>query len=48
MLSNPPFGVDWKKIETDINNEHKLKGADGRFAPACPESPTVRCCFCCI
>lgn len=36
MLSNPPFGVDWKKIETDINNEHKLKGADGRFGPGLP------------
>ncbi|NYR27049.1 N-6 DNA methylase, partial [Escherichia coli] len=36
MLSNPPFGVDWKKIETDINDEHKLKGADGRFGPGLP------------
>lgn len=24
MLSNPPFGVDWKKVESDIKNEHKL------------------------
>ncbi|MDR8450010.1 N-6 DNA methylase, partial [Acinetobacter baumannii] len=22
MLSNPPFGVDWKKIEGEINDEH--------------------------
>ncbi|WP_201475627.1 HsdM family class I SAM-dependent methyltransferase, partial [Escherichia coli] len=36
MLSNPPFGVDWKKIESDINDEHKLKGADGRFGPGLP------------
>lgn len=36
MLSNPPFGVDWKKIEGDINDEHKLKGADGRFGPGLP------------
>ncbi|MDC9140863.1 N-6 DNA methylase [Escherichia coli] len=36
MLSNPPFGVDWKKIECDINDEHKLQGADGRFGPGLP------------
>jgi len=36
MLSNPPFGVDWKKVEGDIKNEHKLKGADGRFGPGLP------------
>lgn len=36
MLSNPPFGVDWKKIEGDINDEHKLKGSDGRFGPGLP------------
>lgn len=36
MLSNPPFGVDWKKIETDIKNEHTLKGFDGRFGPGLP------------
>lgn len=26
MLSNPPFGVDWKKIEKDVKDEHTLKG----------------------
>jgi type I restriction enzyme M protein len=36
MLSNPPFGVDWKKVEGDIKNEHKLKGFDGRFGPGLP------------
>ena len=36
MLSNPPFGVDWKKIEGDINDEHALKGFDGRFGPGLP------------
>ena len=36
MLSNPPFGVDWKKIEGDINNEHQQKGFDGRFGPGLP------------
>ncbi len=36
MLSNPPFGVDWKKIEGDINDEHQQKGFDGRFGPGLP------------
>ncbi|GGD23654.1 restriction endonuclease subunit M [Franconibacter daqui] len=36
MLSNPPFGVDWKKIEGEINNEHTQKGFNGRFGPGLP------------
>lgn len=36
MLSNPPFGVDWKKIEGDIKDEHAVKGFDGRFGPGLP------------
>jgi type I restriction enzyme M protein len=36
MLSNPPFGVDWKKVEGEIKKEHKLKGFDGRFGPGLP------------
>ncbi|MDD1607778.1 MAG: SAM-dependent methyltransferase, partial [Methylococcaceae bacterium] len=36
MLSNPPFGVDWKKIEADIKDEHTLKGFDGRFGAGLP------------
>ncbi len=36
MLSNPPFGVDWKKVEKDIKDEHTLKGFAGRFGPGLP------------
>lgn len=36
MLSNPPFGVDWKKIESNIKDENKLKGFNGRFGPGLP------------
>lgn len=36
MLSNPPFGVDWKKIEGEILREHNEKGFDGRFGPGLP------------
>ena len=36
MLSNPPFGVDWKKIEASIKEESQVKGFDGRFGPGLP------------
>lgn len=36
MLSNPPFGVDWKKIEESIKREHLQKGFGGRFGPGLP------------
>jgi len=36
MLSNPPFGVEWKKIEAAIRKEHLEKGFDGRFGPGLP------------
>ena len=35
MLSNPPFGVEWKKIERKVRDEHE-KGKSGRFAPGLP------------
>ena len=35
-LSNPPFGVDWKKIERVIRDEHAQRGYDGRFGPGLP------------
>ncbi|WP_050905414.1 type I restriction-modification system subunit M [Vibrio campbellii] len=36
MLSNPPFGVDWKKIQKHINDEHNEKGFEGRFGAGLP------------
>lgn len=35
MLSNPPFGVDWKKIEGDIRKE-AARGYAGRFGAGLP------------
>ena len=35
MLSNPPFGVDWKKIEKEIKKEFE-DGFDGRFGAGLP------------
>ena len=36
MLSNPPFGVEWKKVEKAVRQEHEQKGFDGRFGPGLP------------
>ena len=36
MLSNPPFGVEWKKIEKDIRKEAEQQGYNGRFGPGLP------------
>lgn len=36
MLSNPPFGVDWKKDQKFIKDEEKDKGFDGRFGAGTP------------
>lgn len=36
MLSNPPFGVEWKKVEKAIRKEHEERGFDGRFGPGLP------------
>ncbi len=36
MLSNPPFGVEWKKVEKEIRSEHQQRGFDGRFGPGLP------------
>jgi len=35
MLSNPPFGVDWKVDHRAVSQEH-ARGAAGRFAPGLP------------
>ena len=35
-LSNPPFGVEWKKVEDAVRDEHKDKGYHGRLGPEFP------------
>lgn len=35
-LANPPFGVDWKKVQTSVTNEHRVSGLNGRFGPGLP------------
>lgn len=36
MLSNPPFGVEWKKVEKEVRREHEKEGFNGRFGPGLP------------
>jgi len=35
-LANPPFGVEWKKVETDIRKEYDQLGFKGRFGAGLP------------
>ena len=36
FLTNPPFGVDWKKQQKEIKQEHDKRGFDGRFGAGLP------------
>jgi len=36
LLANPPFGVEWKKVERLIRDEHNRLGFDGRFGAGLP------------
>ena len=36
VISNPPFGIDWKREAAKVEAEHKL-GNSGRFAPGLPQ-----------
>jgi type I restriction enzyme M protein len=36
MLSNPPFGVDWKAAKDEVEAEHEALGDEGRFGAGLP------------
>jgi type I restriction enzyme M protein len=36
LLSNPPFGVEWKKVEEAVKDEHADQGFRGRFGAGFP------------
>jgi type I restriction enzyme M protein len=36
MLSNPPFGVEWKQSEKAVRKEYDQQGYNGRFGPGLP------------
>ena len=35
-ISNPPYGVDWKKYQEPIEKEQKTKGFEGRYGAGLP------------
>ncbi|MFI3219445.1 MAG: class I SAM-dependent DNA methyltransferase [Methylococcales bacterium] len=37
MLTNPPFGDDWKNISEFVKNESEEKGYEGRFGAGTPD-----------
>jgi type I restriction enzyme M protein len=36
LLANPPFGVEWKRVERVVRDEHDRLGFDGRFGAGLP------------
>ena len=36
LIANPPFGVDWKKQQSEITREHEKRGYAGRFGAGLP------------
>lgn len=36
LLANPPFGVEWKKVDAAVKAEHETKGFAGRFGAGLP------------
>ena len=36
IISNPPFGIDWKREKAAVEEEFKKEGFDGRFGPGLP------------
>ncbi|HNK14531.1 MAG TPA: class I SAM-dependent DNA methyltransferase [Nitrospira sp.] len=36
LLSNPPFGVEWKSQQKKVTDEHEQRGHAGRFGPGLP------------
>ena len=36
FLTNPPFGVDWKRQQKELRREHDKRGFDGRFGAGLP------------
>ena len=36
FLTNPPFGVDWKRQQRELRREHDQRGFDGRFGAGLP------------
>jgi type I restriction enzyme M protein len=46
VLSNPPYGGDWKASQAAVMSEVEHMAGGGRFPAACPPSATRRCSSC--
>ncbi len=47
LLANPPFGVEWKKVEDEVRRTSaKLGFTPAGSAPGCRASTTARSCSC--
>ena len=46
LLANPPFGVDWKKVEDAVRDEHESSAIAGRFGAGLPRINDGRCSSC--
>ncbi|MCX4388827.1 type I restriction-modification system subunit M [Micromonospora peucetia] len=36
LLANPPFGVEWKKVKDEVEDEYETLGESGRFGAGLP------------
>src|SRR4051812_2303577 len=36
LLANPPFGVEWRKVEAEVRKEAEARGFSGRFGAGLP------------
>jgi len=36
LLANPPFGVEWRKVQDEVETEHSIEGFGGRFGAGLP------------
>lgn len=46
MLSNPPFGVEWKKVRSRSPTSTPTRASTAASAPVCHVCPMARCCSC--
>ncbi len=42
MLANPPFGVEWRPDQKEIQKEHDDRGMDGRFGAGLPNGDPLK------
>lgn len=38
VMANPPYGITWKQMQKQIEDEHKQKGYSGRFGAGTPRT----------